>query len=352
MNRDSRTVVWGYLGAVIGAGFASGQELLQFFLVYGLYALPGVLIAGGLFAWLGVVLFAWKGSRRTADYQTLLADLFGTRLARWIDGALTASLLLGVCTMFSASGAVFSEHLDLPHGLGVIAAFAVVLGLLLRGYRGLVSTYNLLVPIKVVLLLSIATAAYIANQGHSGPVAVITLAPGPSGSWWLAAILYAGYNFALAMVVLTAYRQSVGPGDGIRGAAVGGLILGAMAAVCCLAMGQYAPEVFRYQVPMLFVAGKVAPAAKGIYLAVLWLGILTTAIANTYGFAQRISQHFGWRYRTCLAATVMIALPLSFQGFARLVSWFYPLFGVLGAVIALTLTASFLRFALRQLAIP
>ncbi len=46
-------LVMGYLGAVIGAGFASWQEIVQFFVAYELYGMKGALVATGLFALCG-----------------------------------------------------------------------------------------------------------------------------------------------------------------------------------------------------------------------------------------------------------------------------------------------------------
>ncbi|MGE5379875.1 MAG: hypothetical protein ACM3NT_02285, partial [Methylocystaceae bacterium] len=90
-------------------------------------------------------------------------------------------------------------------------------------------------------------------------------------------------------------------------------------------------------------AGQVSITAKVIYVAVLWLGILTTAIANAYGIAHRFSQLTGLGYRFSLILLVTLALPLSFQAFSRLVAVVYPLFGILGVAIILALLIAVAR---------
>ena len=42
--RNILSVVCGYVAAVIGAGFASGQEIISFFVKYGKYSIIGVLL--------------------------------------------------------------------------------------------------------------------------------------------------------------------------------------------------------------------------------------------------------------------------------------------------------------------
>ena len=48
--RNFLSVVCGYVAAVIGAGFASGQEIISFFVKYGKYSIIGVLLSGVLFS--------------------------------------------------------------------------------------------------------------------------------------------------------------------------------------------------------------------------------------------------------------------------------------------------------------
>ena len=48
--RNILSVVCGYAAAVIGAGFASGQEIISFFVKYGKYSIIGVLLSCIIFS--------------------------------------------------------------------------------------------------------------------------------------------------------------------------------------------------------------------------------------------------------------------------------------------------------------
>ena len=48
--RNILSVVCGYVAAVIGAGFASGQEIISFFVKYGKYSIIGVLLSCVIFS--------------------------------------------------------------------------------------------------------------------------------------------------------------------------------------------------------------------------------------------------------------------------------------------------------------
>lgn len=189
-----------------------------------------------------------------------------------------------------------------------------------------------------MLLLSVAIYAAVKGSGLAASCALPSYEVGTGvGSWMLAGILYVAYNFALAMVVLPEYQAVADRRDSVVGAALGGLLLGMVAMVCYLALMPSLPTILHYEVPMLYVAGTISVPAKIIYTIVLLLGILTTAIANAYGCAQRLSQFSGLEYRWSLMLTVTMALPLAFQNFAILVATIYPLFGVVGVIILLAL---------------
>lgn len=333
----------GYLGAVIGAGFASGQEIVQFFVSFGKHGFQGALLATILFASCGGMLLFIAHKQNISNYQDLLAFLLGKKLGSIVDFLLAIFLFLGISTMLSASGAVFYEHLYLPKYWGILLAYLMVVIALAAGKKGLIYSYSLLVPIKIILLLLIAgyVALFVDEVQVSAGAAY--LYPQGENYWSLASILYVAYNFSLAMVVLSEYQSVSSKSDGIKGAIIGGLILGLLVVVNYCALSKFIPGVMHYQVPMLYVAGHISPTAKYVYTLVLWMGILTTAIANAYGFAQRFSHFTELNYSLCLVLCMTLALPVSTQSFSSLVNKIYPAFGMLGVLILLALSYSFMK---------
>lgn len=330
-------IIMGYLGAVIGAGFASGQEIVQFFVGYGSHGFQGTLLAAFLFALSGGLLLYTAHQQNMSNYQDILTYLLGKKVGRIVDFLLAIFLFLGISTMLSASGAVFYEHLYLPKYGGILLAYLMVVIALAAGKKGLIYSYSLLVPVKIILLLLIA--GYVAFFVSDVQVAAGTVYfhPQSEKSWPIASILYVAYNFSLAMVVLSEYQSISSKKDGIKGAIEGGLLLGLLVIVNYCALHKFLPTVLQYQVPMLYVAGQISPAAKYLYTLVLWMGILTTAIANAYGFAQRFSRFTGLGYSLCLFLCMTLALPVSTQSFSGLVNKIYPAFGLLGVLVLLAL---------------
>lgn len=339
----------GYIGAVIGAGFASGQEIIQFFVTYGLYGLKGVLFAGLLFGILGGMLLYIAHQNKISNYQNMLVVLWGERIAPIIDFSLAIFLFLGISTMLSASGAIFYEHINLSQGLGVFSAYALTALFLVWGKNGLVTSFNVLVPIKIILIIMITVYAVFFIPSSKIGTYTAFLRPEDIRFWAVSSILYVAYNFALAMVILTEYQTLTDKRGGIAGGIWGGLVLGLLLLLTFLALSKFLPVVLHYEVPMLFVAGNISVTAKHFYTIVLWLGILTTALANTYGFAQRFAEFTGISYRSCLIICLTLALPLAMLDFSELVGKVYPLFGILGLFIVSALIYKFTKEFIRQI---
>jgi len=114
--------ITGYLGAVIGHGFASGQEIVQFFVTFHGEGFKGVFLATILFALRGAFLVYPAHSQRTSNYQSRLKYLLGSKMGAVIDVLMTGFLFPGIGTVLSASGAVFYEHLYLFKELGILEA--------------------------------------------------------------------------------------------------------------------------------------------------------------------------------------------------------------------------------------
>ncbi len=109
-----------YVGAVIGAGFATGQEIMQFFILHGSAGLKGAILAALLFAYLGGLVMFLSVSMQSCSYTRLLKFLIGAGAGRFMDILNLFMLLGGLSVMMAGSGAVLSEHMGLPVCFGIL----------------------------------------------------------------------------------------------------------------------------------------------------------------------------------------------------------------------------------------
>lgn len=324
-----------YAGTVVGAGFASGQEMLRFFGVHGSMGIWGAGLAGLLFAYLGAVILVTAVRLRAANYHVVLHHLLGGRLARAMDLFSLGMLVAMLGVMLAGSGAVFREQFGLPPISGVLVLALTVSIVIVTGLDGLVAVSAVLVPVKVALVSVVCISALLLGGEGVPPAGGTAAGPGGamSGGWLFSAVLYVSYNLVAPVAVLSSLGCHLTRKQAWLGGMAGGLILGAAAGLVTLAVAAFYPAASRYQLPVLFLAGLLHPAMQPPISAVIWVAVFTTAVANAHGFASRIGPPGSRRYRTAGIGVTLAVIPLACADFATLVRLLYPLFGYGGLVL-------------------
>jgi uncharacterized membrane protein YkvI len=337
-----------YVGAIIGAGFASGQEIMQFFIVYGYKGLFGVALAAISFIYLGAVIMILATGLGTASYKDLLKYLLGKRLGRLMDYLNLFILAGGLVVMLAGSGAVFAQQLGLSYFFGSALAAAMTCIVITGGLQGVLSANLILVPVKLFILTGVCAGAFFL-QGGIDPLQAVSMPEGKiTASWEWSSILYVSYNMICPVAVLSSLGRTVPPGTGIAGGMLGGLLLGVAAALVTTAGLACYPEITSYEIPLLLIAEYLGFALQSLLGLLIWVAILTTAIANAHGLASRLAPEGGPRYKIAGVGITIAALPFAGLNFSKLVQFLYPLFGYVGLVLLVALLlAPFKKYLLK-----
>jgi uncharacterized membrane protein YkvI len=329
-----------YVGTVVGAGFASGQETLRFFGAYGQAGLWGIAIATLLFCGYGILVMDLGRRLGARSHREILNYACGPIIGRIMDVAITLLLGATLSVMIAGGGAIFAEQLGFPRVIGAVLTGGLAGWTILRGMRGIMAANAIVVPLlgTAVLGLSLFSIRYhglhpMLTNASSWPMLA------PVNSWLLAALLYVGNNLVLSISVLGPLGAEVKDRRAlITGGMLGGLFLGLLAACIKLAVSVHMPEIGRFEVPMLFLARLHPGPIPWFYTIVLWAEIYTTAIACAYGFAARAAEVTRQSYPTTVLVVMIIALFGSGFGFSALVSTVYPISGYVTLVVLLFLS--------------
>ena len=331
-------VISAYIGAVIGAGFASGQEIMQFFILHGGSGLMGAVLATILFAYLGGLVMFLSINMHSSNYRKVFGFLLGSKAGRFMDLLNLCMLLGGLGVMMAGSAAVFSEHFALPARTGIWSVAILTSLVLMGGLEGVLTANVCLVPLKYLAVVAISLAALSGYPcGLAGISSSAAAGGGITGNWALAGFLYVSYNMVAPVAVLSSLGRTVPMKTGLAGGLLGGLLLGLAIFLVTAAGLAHQPDAATYQIPMLYLAGSFGDVLRLGLSLLIWLAILTTAIANAHGFASRLASAGGNRYRLYGLVACLLALPLTGFSFAGLVRFLYPLFGYAGLVLMIAL---------------
>ena len=316
-----------YVGTVLGAGFASGQELLLFFARFSRRGLLGCLIAGALFCILGGLILSRAHSLKEKTPEAYLNTIFGYTGSKVLAAVIAVFLCVSFCVMLSGSGAFFVERFSLPASIGIIVTALLCLLVFMFDLKGL-SVLNLILA-PIMLMGTLYVCFYALFTSHT-----VAWLPQVSrqGRFLPFALFYVGYNMLTSVAVLVpAADLSPDKKTAALGGVLGGSILTCMAFFACLAL-YFNQEVWNSDLPMLLLSEKAGMVAYFVYSAVLYMAMLTTAVSTGFSVVQNM-QTAGMNQKKAALMVCAAGVPLSFIKFSVLMQHTYVFFGVLGVVL-------------------
>ncbi len=315
-----------YVGTVIGAGFASGIEIVEFFGVYGIKGILGMVISGLLFSMVGSLLLIKMYNNRIGSLRHLSEKIFKDKFWIIFDTIIGFSLYTGYSVMISASGAIFEQELSLSYDIGILFMVIATFIVFLFNLEGLSFISTLLVPLLIVGILF--TSIYVnTNQAYNlSNVKGVSLTG--NGNFITSAFLYFGSNSLIIIIVFSSLLPLIkDKKTAILGGTVGGVILFMLGLSILISTLIYYNEVAYLDIPMLKICDHIGIGYRKIYAIILWIAVFTTAVANGFGFMNRVTSSRRLLYTGIFCIS---AIPLAKFGFGNLVSTIYPIFGFIG----------------------
>lgn len=328
-----------YVGTVIGAGFASGQELLQFFAGYGIWGLLGIAATGWGFAYLGSKVLDIGYRLGATGYYQILYHICGKRIGAALDTCTVVFLFGGLCVMLAGTGAVAQDFLSLPYLAGVAAMALLLLLTTVRGIDCIANANLLIMPL--LILATIGMGIYsLWYHGGTEFLQELRAIPQPPFNWqWLGSSMqYLSYNLVLGATILAPLgRMTAKKSVRCAGGWSGGILLGLLSLWITILLLTHFEQIAISEVPMLELSLIQHPWNYWLYASILLGAMYTTAIASLYGTAEKLSNRYKLPMQTAILLILPAALLFSQFGFARLISILYPIFGLLSCWFTLRL---------------
>jgi uncharacterized membrane protein YkvI len=312
------------VAAMVGAGFASGRELVVFFSGQGALSWLGVFVAclGAGFLTGAITALAKRTGQRS------LPGVFGATMSRGSGVAMRViySALLVLCAAAMLSTGATLGALTLPvHGSFLIGTGVTLATALFLTRRGAL-------PVAGLVLVAMMVAWYVglgASQDAAGVrvggSAVISFASG---------MIYAAFNGAIASGVIC-----LSAGGEVKPVRVGlytGLLLAVMLAPANWALLRADVDTRQMALPSVVMAQKWGVAGYYGSMLALFLAVTTTLTASLAALREQLVE-IGLRPRDAMFFSCAAALMLSLAGLTTLIGVGYPALGFVCALMLLML---------------
>lgn len=322
-----------YVGTVVGAGFATGKEIVEFFSQFGFIGLIGILVSGVIFSYFGSKLMRISVKIKAKSYQEFTIFLFGRWMGTLIN-IIMLIMLIGVCAvMLSGAGAVFEEQLGFSKATGVIFTIALSILVMAVGMKGLFAVNTFVVPI----MISFSFILFFYTVQMPDFASHIFMEKNISWKAFASPFSYTALNLSLAIAVLVPAASEIGDEDTVKW----GGILGGTALMLILISSHFTlimlEDVHRYAIPMATIMRTLAPSLSWVYILVIYGEIFTSVIGNVYGLERQLRGYIRLPSIMIIAVIFFISYAISFIHYGTLLSWLYPLFGYISLVFLLLL---------------
>lgn len=315
-----------YMGTVVGAGFATGQEILQFFTRYGHWAVLTIVLATAMFIWLGGKMMLLAGEIGAKSYEDLNKALFGPAVGQLVSYFMLVVLLGVNAVMLAGAGTIFYENWNLPYQIGLVVTLVACYLMLRRGMNAILTINSIVVPF---MLLFTAIVLYDTFTSPSGGRWLQLTTDDSALRVWTAPLLYTAFNLAMAQAVLVPLGAGIKDRKAIRlGSLFGGIGIGFMLLAGHIALSSHMPGVQQYEIPMGGIARQLGYGIQFVYILLIFSEIFTTLIADIYGLALQLQQRVALSPNVLLLIILVLCYLLSQIGFGPLVKTLYPIFGL------------------------
>jgi uncharacterized membrane protein YkvI len=318
-----------FIGTIVGAGLASGQEILNFFTSYGLLSFIGIIFCGLFYILMGGIASKISIKYNLTSYAELMNTVSPNILGK-LTGILTTLFMLSSASIILAgSGALLNQFFGIPKVFGSLIMLAFSIFFLLRDTNGLIEVNSFIVPL-LILTITLITAFYFIFCRDMLSIDFISKFEPRKTGIALSTLLYSAYNATSSCgVIVPLSTQIKKPRTMFLGVLLGAIGLAVLSFVINLLLMINQPYIYQYEIPLLLVSQRFGTIMQALLLTVILLEMFSTEISDVYSISKTLNKVFNIKFKHAIFLVIFIAFPISTLGFSKLIKTLYPIFGFL-----------------------
>ncbi|WP_054739756.1 YkvI family membrane protein [Cellulosilyticum ruminicola] len=324
-----------FIGSIVGAGVCSGRELNQFFATYGIAGFIGIILCGLLYIVFSKIIVDISMKENVSSYNEFVDLVCPKWVAKFINVVLTLFLLSSTSIILAGSGALLNQYFQIPKWVGILIMVGCSSIFLMRNTEGLFEVNSVVVPTLVTIMTAIFID-YVYHNPFTLDFEYMRFIPPQKEHLLISTLVYVSFNILTIIGVIVPLTTDIKKPKEIEiGIIVGSSVLTiiSMYIIFLMLVNPFYPKM--YEMPLLAIAMKMSRWLKIAMLGVMWLEMFSSQVSNVYSLSYFLRNKFNIAYNRGIFIVVLIALPFSGIGFAKLVEILYPMYGILSLVFLL-----------------
>lgn len=341
----------------IGSGFATGQEIIQYYTAYGAKGILTVILFAVFFIYYNYNFAKVGAEQRFEKGNDIYKYYCGSKIGTFMDYYSTLFCYMSFFVMVGGAASTLNQQYGLPLWVGAVILVALSILSTVGGLNSLVDKIGIVGPVIVVFCVSIGVVTIFKDYSHlsdglkivesgafAGSSATETIKnAGPN--WFVSALSYAGF----VLLWFASFTTALGAQNKKKDLLLG--IYAGTAAICIaiilIMLSQIANinetglsnpsiHIWNADIPNLILAERIWKPLSSVFAIVVFAGIYTTAVPLLYNpiarFAKEGTPKFRWLTVILGITGLIVGLYLPFR---VLVNIIYVLNGYVGAVLIL-----------------
>ncbi len=193
--QEQLKIAGAFVGVIVGAGFASGRELLLFFVDFGVWGLVGALVSAALFTFLGMALAGLGNRQQATSHKDVIQAICGRHLGLFVDWLITFFMFAVTVVMLAGGGALLEQQFGIPALTGSVMVTLVVVAIVCLDVRKVILAIGAITPLLILVASAIALyAVFTREQSFAALDQLASQQQAGTRHWLLGAFLYVSYG--------------------------------------------------------------------------------------------------------------------------------------------------------------
>lgn len=321
-------IIFVLVGTFIGAGFASGKEIFNFFTIYSINGLISIFIFSLLLFLLIYKCLNIKTNLKLNSYYDFLLYLekkykfFSVKFFLFIINIFLASSFY---IMISALSSLFNYQFNIAKFVTIIGTIFICYIIFRNNNINFIYIVNsILMP--VLILFVILLCGFNINLNNINFYESSNFLSFIKSLYM--GLLYFSYNSLLLIPIIFDLKITKKINT-LKTSLFFSIIIFLITFLINLLLLSFYDFIYNLELPVLFIANSSIKIFSYFYFFIILSAIFTTMISSGYSFISNFNKN---NFKTKLLAFLFFSFVFYFFSFSDLIDFFYPFFGILGFV--------------------
>lgn len=331
-----------YVGTLIGAGFASGREMWQYFGVFGGKGIIGVICNGLIYMAVAILTAILARMLQTSRIDRIVLPSANEKARHALRYIMSALLFTSLINMSAAAGSLVLQEFGISKFVGSIVITVLTVVTVCAGFHKMSRVFSMVIPFLIIIMMIVCLCTVFGKGINLDMEPTDTNLNVLTDNIPKSVILYSACcSVSIIPMVATSAYDAKSQKHAIAGAILGSVVLLGLNLLMYLMLTNNPAASHIADMPILVYAGRISKVVSAGAIFVMCMAMYSCATGNFYGFATVFKDDNKKWIKVSIAA--LIAFFCSMMGFKNFIKYFLPINGILGVVMVILLLVNFIK---------